>query len=82
MSRLELVYTPKHGSWLNMAEIELSVMSQQCLDRRLPDEWTLAMELLAWEQTSNDIQRKINWSFTTDVAKRVFAEYYSVFLSC
>ena len=81
IARLQFHFTPAHASWLNMAEIELSVMSQQCLNRRLPDEWTLAMELLAWEQTSNDIGRKINWSFTTDDAKRVFAEYYSVFLS-
>lgn len=81
MARLQFHFTPAHASWLNMAEIELSVMSQQCLSRRIPDEWTLAMELLAWEQTSNDIGRKINWLFTTDDAKRVFAEYYSVFLN-
>lgn len=82
MARLQFHFTPAHASWLNMAEIELSVMSQQCLNRRLPDEWTLAMELLAWEQTSNSIRRKINWSFTVDDAQRVFAEYYSVFLCC
>jgi len=82
MARLQFHFTPAHASWLNMAEIELSVMSEQCLSRRLPDEWTLAMELLAWEQTSNAIGRKINWSFTVDDAKRVFAEYYSVFLGC
>jgi hypothetical protein len=82
MARLQFHFTPAHASWLNMAEIELSVMSQQCLNRRLPDEWTLAMELLAWEQISNAIGRKINWSFTVDDAQRVFAEYYSVFLSC
>ena len=81
MARLEFHFTPAHASWLNMAEIEMSAMSQQCLNRRLADEWTLARELLAWEQTSNDIGRKINWSFTVDDAKRVFAEYYSVFLS-
>lgn len=82
MARLQFHFTPAHASWLNMAEIELSVMSQQCLKRRLPDEWTLAMELLAWEQISNAMERKINWSFTVDDAKRVFAEYYSVFLGC
>jgi hypothetical protein len=82
MARLQFHFTPAHASWLNMAEIELSVMSQQCLNRRLPDEWTLAMELLAWEQISNAMERKINWSFTVDDAKRVFAEYYSVFLGC
>lgn len=82
MARLQFHFTPAHASWLNMAEIELSVMSQQCLSRRLPDEWTLAMELLAWEQLSNAMGRKINWSFTVDDAKRAFAEYYSVFLGC
>lgn len=82
MARLQFHFTPAHASWLNMAEIELSVMSQQCLNRRLPDEWTLAMELFAWEQTSNAMARKINWSFTVDEAKRVFADYYSVFLCC
>lgn len=82
MARLQFHFTPAHASWLNMAEIELSVMSQQCLSRRLPDEWTLAMELLAWEQISNVMGRKIKWSFTVDDAKRVFAEYYSLFLSC
>ena len=82
MARLHFHFTPAHASWLNMAEIELSVMSQQCLRRRLPDEWTLAMELLAWEQISNAMGRKINWSFTVDDAKRVFAEYYPVFLGC
>jgi hypothetical protein len=82
MARLQFHFTPAHASWLNMAEIELSVMSQQCLSRRLPDEWTSAMELLAWEQISNAMERQIKWSFTVDDAKRVFADYYSVFLSC
>ena len=81
MARLEFHFTPAHASWLNMAEIEISVMSQQCLNQRLPDEWTLAQQLLTWEQISNTIERKINWSFTVDDAKQVFAEYYSVFLS-
>jgi len=82
MARLQFHFTPAHASWLNMAEIELSVMSQQCLKRRLPDEWTLAMELLTWEQISNALARKINWSFTVDDAKRVFDDYYSVLLGC
>ena len=76
-SRLCFHFTPAHASWLNIAEIELSVLSQQCLDRRLPDEWTLAMELLAWEQAHNALARKINWSFSIDDAKRVFADFYS-----
>lgn len=76
-SRLCFHFTPPHASWLNIAEIELSVLSQQCLDRRLPDEWSLTLELLAWEQTNNALARKINWSFSIDDAKRVFADFYS-----
>jgi hypothetical protein len=75
-SRLCFHFTPLHGSWLNMAEIELSIMSRQCLNRRLADEWTLCMELLAWEATSNAACRKIHWSFTVKDAQRVFAAHY------
>ncbi len=75
-NRLCIHFTPPHGSWLNMAEIELSIMSRQCLQRRLPDEWTLQMQLLAWEQYSNEAERKIHWSFTVDDARRVFKEHY------
>ena len=75
-SRLCIYFTPAHGSWLNMAEIELSILSRQCLQRRLPDEWTLQMQLLAWEQYSNEVERKIQWSFTAEDARRVFREHY------
>lgn len=75
-NRICIHFTPAHGSWLNMAEIELSIMSRQCLQRRLPDEWTLQMQLLAWEQYSNEAERKIHWSFSVDDARRVFKEYY------
>lgn len=75
-NRICIHFTPAHGSWLNMAEIELSIMSRQCLQRRLPDEWTLQMQLLAWEQYSNEAERKIHWSFTVDDARRVFKEHY------
>src|SRR5919198_5735650 len=54
--KLEFHYTPKHGSWLNMAEIELSVLQQQCLDRRIPDEATLKDEIAAWEARRNQEQ--------------------------
>ena len=53
MERLEIHHTPKHGSWLNMAEIELSVLARQCLDRRIPDPTTLAQEVAAWEHQRN-----------------------------
>lgn len=59
-----------------MAEIELSVMTNQCLRRRLPDEWSLALELIAWENAANASHRPIHWSFTVDDARRVFADFY------
>jgi hypothetical protein len=74
--RLCFHYTPSHGSWLNMAEIELSVMTKQCLKRRLPDEWSLALELIAWENAANASRRPIHWSFTVEDARRVFADCY------
>lgn len=76
MRRLVLHYTPLHGSWLNMAEIELSVMARQCTNRRLGDAFMLATELVAWEQPRNDAQVTIRWKFTTKDARRVFAKYY------
>lgn len=69
-------YTPPHGSWLNMAEIEIGIMRHQCLRRRIHDEWTLATELMAWELQANRACRKIHWSFTVDDARKVFAEHY------
>jgi hypothetical protein len=76
MSRLCFHYTPPHGSWLNMAEIEIGIMRHQCLRRRLPDEWTLRAELMAWEMRSNEVKRKIHWGFTVDEARRVFKAHY------
>jgi hypothetical protein len=67
--RLEIHYTPKHGSWLDMAEIELSVLARQCLDRRIPDQATLIQEVAAWEQRRNAQERAINWRFTTTDAR-------------
>lgn len=69
IDRLEIHYTPKHGSWLNMAEIELSVLSRQCLDRRLPDADTLTQEIATWEQARNAHARPVNWRFTTPDAR-------------
>lgn len=76
MSRLCFHYTPPHGSWLNMAEIEIGIMRHQCLRRRMTDEWTLRVELMSWELCSNNACRKIHWGFTVDDARRVFKEYY------
>jgi hypothetical protein len=67
--RLEFHYTPKHGSWLDMAEIELAILSNQCLDQRLPDEDTLIAEVAAWENTRNATATRINWRFTTEDAR-------------
>ena len=67
--RIEWHYTPEHGSWLNMAEIELSALGQQCLDRRIPDTETLAKEVAAWECDRNNAQVTINWQFTTADAR-------------
>jgi hypothetical protein len=77
LGRLKFHYTPVHGSWLNMAEIELSVMQRQCLKRRLRDEFTLGTELVAWETPRNDAKVTIRWKFTKDDARRVFAKYYA-----
>jgi hypothetical protein len=67
--KLELHATPKHGSWLNMAEIELSVLAEQCLDRRLADRATLEREVSAWQTARNRIQRGVDWRFTTTDAR-------------
>ncbi|MDD2901729.1 MAG: IS630 family transposase [Syntrophales bacterium] len=67
--RLEFHYTPKHGSWLTMAEIELSALNGQCLDRRIPDLETLQNQIAAWENDRNNRQSKINWRFSTADAR-------------
>jgi len=77
--KLELHYTPKHGSWLNMAEIELGVLANQCLDRRLPDRPTLEREVAAWVADRNTNVRTINWRFTTDDARIKLDHLYPVF---
>jgi hypothetical protein len=64
-SRLDLHHTPKHGSWLNIAEIELSVLTMQCLDRRIPDIETLTKETQQWEQRRNASQKGVDWQFST-----------------
>ena len=74
--RLEIHYTPKHGSWLDMAEIELSVLNAQCLDRRLPDVPTLTHEIAAWEQSRNVAERTVQWQFTTADARIKLAKLY------
>ena len=75
-SKLEIHYTPKHGSWLNMAEIELSILSRQCLDRRIPDQETLRAEVSAWEVTRNQHQEKMEWRFTNEDARVKLKKLY------
>jgi len=67
--RLVFHHTPKHGSWLNQAEIELSVLSRQCLNRRIPDRETLKQEVAAWEEQRNQAKAKINWLFKVEDAR-------------
>jgi hypothetical protein len=67
--RLEIHHTPKHGSWLNIAEIELSALTRQCLDRRISDLRVLNTELNAWQVATNTGQRQVDWQFTTDDAR-------------
>src|SRR5258708_16340901 len=74
--RLAFHFTPSHGSWLNMAEIELSVMTKQCLKRRLGDEWSLSLELIAWENAANTSRRQIHCSFSVQPPRRVFPAFY------
>jgi transposase len=80
--RLCFHFTPPHASWLNMAEIELSVLARQCLKRRLPSEWQLALEILAWENARNLSRAKIHWRFSVEDARRVFRQHYPSFSSC
>ena len=67
--RLEIHHTPKHGSWLNIAEIELSALTRQCLDRRIDNLPTLIAELTAWQHHTNTSQRQLDWQFTTADAR-------------
>ena len=67
--RLEIHYTPKHGSWLDMAEIEIGVLSRQCLDRRLPDQETLKWEINAWQNVRNQQTIRVDWRFSVEDAR-------------
>ena len=69
LDKLEFHYTPKHGSWLNMAEIEFSVLNRQCLKRRIPDQDHLKLEIAAWEEERNHKSNSVNWRFTTEDAR-------------
>jgi len=74
--KLEFRYTPKHGSWLNMAEIEISVLTGQCLDRYIPDVTILKREVAAWQEERNARQATIDWQFTTAKARDKLKRLY------
>jgi uncharacterized small protein (DUF1192 family) len=79
VERFEWHYTPKHGSWLNTAESELSVVSSQCLDRRIPDKETLTAEVAAWQAERNRKHTRVDWQFTTADARVKLKRLYPAF---
>ena len=76
LNRLEFHYTPKHGSWLDMAEIEIGVLCEQCLADRIPDAQTLRREVAAWEKSRNDQRATVNWQFTSIDARNKLKRLY------
>jgi hypothetical protein len=76
LKKLEFHHTPKHGSWLNMAEIEFSALSRQCLDQRTPDIETLKKQVEAWKTVRNHDQVRIHWQFTSCQARKTMAHCY------
>ena len=80
--RLEVHYTPKHGSWLNMAEIEIGVMARQCLDRRIADRGVLRHEVEAWQEGRNRDAVRVNWRFTTEDARIKLKALYPSIQTC
>ena len=76
LRRVVFHYTPKHASWLNMAEIEIGILDRQCPNRRLPDRDTLACEVDAWQRRRNDAQRCIEWTFSRQDADLKMARHY------
>jgi hypothetical protein len=77
--KLDIHYTPKHGSWLNIAEIAISILSRQCINRRIPSLELMNSEIAAWELNFNDSAKKINWQFTTDNARTKLVRIYPTF---
>jgi len=81
LERLEIHYTPKHGSWLNIAEIELRILSGQCLNQRIPDKQTLQKEVNQWQNQRNSRQAKVDWRFSTDNARIKLKQLYPMLLT-
>jgi hypothetical protein len=80
LNRLEIHHTPKHGSWLNIAEIELSVLTRQCLKRRIPTIEALRTETATWNRKRNQAQKGVDWQFTTSDARRKLKRLYPMIL--
>jgi hypothetical protein len=76
LDKIEWHYTPKHGSWVNMAETEIGIMNRQCLDRRLDSQEEIATEVAAWEDKRNAQQARIHWTFTLAVARQKLRKLY------
>jgi hypothetical protein len=76
LKKLEFHYTPKHGSWLNMAEIEIGVMNRQCLNRRIDNRQTVANEVAAWEEQRNEDEATVQWTFTVSAARVKLSKIY------
>ena len=76
LDKIEWHYTPKHGSWVNMAETEISIMNGQCLDRRLDSPEKIAAEVAAWESKRNTLEARIHWTFTLAVARQKLRKLY------
>jgi hypothetical protein len=78
LAKLDIHYTPRHGSWLNMAEIEFSVLARQCLNRRIPDRETLKREIEAWQKQRNVSPTPVSWRFTTKDARIKLKQLYPI----
>jgi hypothetical protein len=76
LNKIEFYYTPKHGSWLDMAEIEINIMGRECLNRRIGEASTLIKEINCWEKDRNVKRKKINWSFTRKDADKKLSKHY------
>ena len=76
LNKLEFHYTPKHASWLNMVEIEISVLKEQCLDRRIPETQTLQREVFAWQHQPNRAKATVNWRFNCQHAREKLNRFY------
>ncbi|MDO8768445.1 MAG: transposase [Burkholderiaceae bacterium] len=82
LRRVQFHYTPKHASWLNMAEIEIGILTRQCLDRRIANRELLQTEVDAWQQARNTEQRTIEWNFTRQDADRKLGRHYVSKFTC